>query len=60
MENAMKPSKQSLLTASILSLALTAPAFAQHVDHVAAKAPVAAKVAETGAALRDLWAGHIF
>ena len=50
----MKPSKHSLMTASILSLALTAPAFAQHAEQVAAKAPVAAKVAETGAALRGI------
>jgi len=38
-----------------------APAFAQHTEHVVvAQAPSGAKAAETGAALRDLWMGHIF
>ncbi len=58
----MKP-KRSLIVASILAafLAPAAPAFAQHAEHVViAQAPAAAKVAETGAALRDLWVGHIF
>ncbi len=37
------------------------PAFAQHAEHVVvAQAPSGAKAAETGAALRDLWVGHIF
>lgn len=59
----MKPIKQSLITASILAafLAPAAPTFAQHAEHVVmVKAPAAAKVAETGAALRDLWLGHVF
>lgn len=59
----MKPIKQSLITALILAafLAPAAPTFAQHAEHVVvAQAPAAAKVAETGAALRDLWVGHIF
>jgi len=42
-------------------LAPAAPVFAQHAEHVViAQAPAAAKVAETGAALRDLWVGHVF
>ena len=59
----MKPIKQSLIAASILAafLAPSAPALAQHAEHVViAQAPAAAKVAETGAVLRDLWVGHIF
>lgn len=59
----MKPIKQSLMAASILAtfLAPAAPVFAQHAEHVVvAQAPAAAKVAETGAALRDLWVGHVF
>ncbi|MGH9783069.1 MAG: hypothetical protein ACRD88_02695 [Terriglobia bacterium] len=52
-----------VLPASIVValLALPAPVIAQHVGHVAvAQAPAAAKVAEAGAAQRDLWVGHIF
>ena len=59
----MKPAKQSLMAAVILAafLAPAAPVFAQHAEHVViAQAPAAAKVAETGAALRDLWVGHVF
>jgi hypothetical protein len=59
----MKPVRQSLMAAAILGafLAPAAPAFAQHAEHaVVAQAPAAAKAAETGAALRDLWVGHIF
>ena len=59
----MKPMKRSLITASMLA-AFLLPAtqlLAQHADHaVVAQAPAATKVAETGAALRDLWVGHIF
>lgn len=44
-----------------LLLAPAAPVFAQHSGHlVVAQAPAPAKVAETGAAMRDLWLGHIF
>ena len=59
----MKPIKQSLIAAAILAafLAPATPAFAQHVEHVAVvQTATAAKVSETGAALRDLWVGHIF
>ncbi len=59
----MKPIKQSLITASILAafLAPAAPLFAHDGEHVVvAQAAAAAKVTETGAALRDLWVGHIF
>lgn len=59
----MKPIQQSLIATSILAAFLVpaAPAFAQHAGHVVvAQAPAAAKMSETGAALRDLWLGHIF
>lgn len=61
----MKPLtlKRSVLAASILAafLAPAVPVFAQHTGHViVAQTPAAAKVAETSAAQRDLWIGHIF
>lgn len=59
----MKPIRRTILAASVVAafLAAVAPVFAQHTEHVVvAQAPAAAKVAETGAALRDLWVGHIF
>ena len=59
----MKPIQRSLMAAAIVAafLAPAAPAFAQHAEHVVvAQAPTAEKVAETGAALRDLWVGHVF
>ena len=64
-ENVMKilTLKRSILAASILAafLAPAVPVFAQHAGHVVfTQAPVAAKVAEAGAAQRDLWVGHIF
>jgi hypothetical protein len=55
--------QRNLLAAATVAafLAPAAPALAQHSDHVVvAQAPVTAKAAETGAALRDLWVGHIF
>ena len=50
------------MAASIVAAFLytAVPVHAQHVQHVVAQAPVAAKVAETSAAQRDLWIGHIF
>lgn len=59
----MKPIQRSVIAASIVVafLAPAAPVFAQHTEHVAvAQAPAPAKVAETGAVLRDLWVGHVF
>jgi len=59
----MKPIKSSLVAAAILAafVAPSAPVFAEHAEHVAMSQPsAAAKVSETGAALRDLWVGHIF
>ena len=57
----MKSLRNSLAGAGIVAaLSIGAlPARAQHDAH-AAQAPSSLKVAETGAALRDLWTGHIF
>lgn len=55
-------SRRSILGAAILAASLL-PASAiraQHAEHAVAPAPALAKVAETGAALRDLWVGHVF
>ncbi len=58
----MQPLQRSVLVASILAALLApAPASAQHAVHTASiQAPTSAKVAETAAAQRDLWVGHIF
>ncbi len=56
----MKPIR-TLLAAGAVAATLgltTLPALAQH-EH-AASTPNSLKVAETGAALRDLWVGHVF
>ncbi len=57
----MKPTPRSTLASALLALLLSvaAPVYAQHADHTAA-APASLKVAQTGAALRDLWVGHAF
>lgn len=53
---------RTMIVVSILaaSLAPASPVRAQHAQHAVARAPAQAKVAETGAALRDLWVGHVF
>jgi hypothetical protein len=54
--------KRCLGLISILAtvFASVGPALAQHGSRSIAQAPAAAKVNETGAALRDLWVGHVF
>ena len=54
--------KRCLGLISILAtvFASVGPALAQHGSHSIAQAPAAAKVNETGAALRDLWVSHVF
>lgn len=42
------------------SLTLASPALAQHAAHAAAAEAPGGKAVATGAALRDLWVGHIF
>lgn len=59
----MIPLQRNFLAAAVAAALLTptAPALAQHSEHVVvAQVPAAAKVTETGAALRDLWLGHVF
>lgn len=58
----MNVMKRYLGAVSILAtvFAPVGPALAQHETPSIAQAPAAAKVNETGAALRDLWVGHVF
>ena len=49
---------QRIVIAAVLFAASATSVLAQHADHIVAQAP--AKAAETNAALRDLWLGHIF
>jgi hypothetical protein len=54
--------KRYLGAVSVLAtvFAPVGPALAQHETPSVAQAPAPAKVNETGAALRDLWVGHVF
>jgi len=54
--------QQNFVAAAVAAafLAPVAPALAHDGHIVVAQAPATVKVAETGAALRDLWVGHIF
>jgi hypothetical protein len=58
----MKPTKQTRLMIALASALLLAPAGpARAADHAhAAAIPQADKAAQTDAALRDLWLGHVF
>jgi hypothetical protein len=58
----MNTVKRCLGVLSVLSTAFApvGPALAQHEVHSIAQTPMPAKVHETGAALRDLWVGHVF
>src|SRR5262245_12441991 len=59
----MRLPQRTFISASIVvaCLATAAPAWAQHTGHAAVtQTSAAVKVAETEAALRDLWLGHIF
>lgn len=58
----MRLIKLTTLTSAILAIlvSVAVPVYAaQHADHEAAP-PTSSKVAQTGAALRDLWVGHVF
>ncbi len=54
-----QPAVRALGVASVLWATATV-AHAQHAAHAAGPEPNSLKVAQTGAALRDLWVGHIF
>jgi hypothetical protein len=59
----MNSTNRSLIAACIVAAfaAPAAPVFAQHAEHVrTAQSPTGAELEQTGAALRDLWVGHIF
>jgi len=53
-----KATMASSILAVLLSTAI--PVYAQHTGHGIEAAPVSFKVAQTEAALRDLWLGHVF
>lgn len=58
----MKLTKRSALATSILAALLSAavPVYAEHASHEAKLADTSSKTAQTDAALRDLWVGHVF
>lgn len=58
----MKLTKRTTLTSAFLValVSIALPAYAQHADHEVKTTPNASKAAQTGAALRDLWVGHVF
>jgi hypothetical protein len=57
----MKAKHRTGLVAGALTLVLAAaPALAQHSAHAAGTPATSNKAAETQAALRDLWVGHVF
>lgn len=56
----MKRRTAAVLWSLAALLATTVPARAQHAGHDPGVEPNSLKVAQTGAALRDLWVGHIF
>ncbi len=55
-------SKRAIASVALAAaiLAFAPPARAQHAAHAAPVEPNSLKVAQTGAALRDLWLGHVF
>jgi len=57
----MKLIQRNALASAILAVlvGITTPVQAQHAEHETA-APNSPKIAQTGAALRDLWVGHVF
>lgn len=53
--------RKQAVAIALASVFVTLPAFAQHTGHAAVEAPqTSTKAAQTTAALRDLWLGHIF
>jgi hypothetical protein len=58
----MKNSLQATLASSLVVVCFSVvnPVHAQHSQHDAKAAPASAAVLQTGAALRDLWMGHVF
>lgn len=58
----MKLIKRTTLTSAFLValVSIALPAYAQYADHEVKTIPNASKAAQTQAALRDLWIGHVF
>ena len=58
----MSPNRSFRCAATLLAVALSfaVPVYAHDAPHSAAAASTDVKVAQTGAALRDLWVGHAF
>jgi hypothetical protein len=58
----MKLTKQTTLIASIIAVLITTavPVYAQNDHHGTEVVPASIKLAQTDAALRDLWLGHVF
>ncbi|HEY3327799.1 MAG TPA: hypothetical protein VGK14_11615 [Novimethylophilus sp.] len=58
----MRLTKRTTLTTSILAVLLSAaiPVYAEHANHEAGTVDASPRIAQTDAALRDLWVGHVF
>jgi hypothetical protein len=58
----MRKSLQAVLASSlvVVSFSVVNPVHAQHSQHDAKAAPTSIEALQTGAALRDLWVGHVF
>src|SRR5262245_1510599 len=56
----MNPKRNLIHWVVAAAVAAAVPAYAQHSAHAAPAAPNSIKVAEAGAAQRDLWVGHVF
>lgn len=58
----MRPTKQTALASSILAVLLSAaiPVYAENASPEARIVDASPKTAQTDAALRDLWVGHVF
>ncbi|MEN3294592.1 MAG: hypothetical protein V7642_3845 [Burkholderiales bacterium] len=58
----MRKSLQATLASSlaVVCFSVVNPVHAQHPQHDAKAAPTSVEILQTGAALRDLWVGHVF
>jgi len=58
----MKPTKRTTVASLILAVLLSAgiPSHAEHASHETKMMDASSKIAQTDAALRDLWVGHAF
>jgi hypothetical protein len=58
----MRKSLQATLASSlaVVCFIVVNPVHAQHPQHDAKAAPTSVEILQTGAALRDLWVGHVF